>query len=362
MHQAAFCQAAFKGELMKSKMILVSISTMFIFSGFAQAWQTRKFPAQEVKVVQISGIRGKVNLKANKAATEFTMSFRFEGQNPSSDWNPTLRQESGKLILEIPGPSSRTDWHRMDSNGQAVLHINLEGPSVPAALFWWDGDLNVLDWQAPLKVTNQKGTVKITGGEGEMRVSMVEGSLTVVKRKGNVQVDSYEAKLNLARMEGDMRIQNFVGRTFIQENKGELDISSFKGVSKVTKGEGQVNFSNGRGSLTIDKFEGQIRGKSDEGKVRVVVKGEADVRVRSKDGAISVKAPGSGAYVNAGTKDGRMAVPNYLKSTRYPNLRVATGRMRGVREAEFIFALRAVTLAFGSKSELHLLKSVDFSG
>jgi hypothetical protein len=97
----------------------------------------------------------------------------------------------------------------------------------------------------------------------------------------------------------------------------------------LTAVKGNLDFKNGNAPLRIDRFEGELRGQSGQGPVIAEIEGEADVRVRSQEGAVNLKLPESGAWVNLGTNEGQMQVPSFLKVTRLPSEQLRTGRLHG---------------------------------
>jgi len=293
------------------------------------SWKTYQVPADEAKIMVISGFKGKVKLTASTAAKEFTIRLRYNSKTSvSRHWKYSVRQDGSKLTIQVPGPDDKRALEKIDLEAVPELEIEVSGPPVPTALYWRQADIQAKDWHAALQIVDQKGKVTVSGGEGGLRISLTEGEALVVNRKGNLDIDSYQGRVNLSKVNGEAKINNFIGRIFINESDGIFDLTSFKGPVKITNSKGQLAFNSRRGPVSVDKFDGSIRGNSGQGPVKVKITGEADIRIKTNQAPVTIRGAG-GSRVNVGTADGDLYVPETLKTNRYPNLKVATGLLPG---------------------------------
>lgn len=284
--------------------------------------------------IEIKGFRGSVEYVVNEAAQDVSVEVRQSNSTAplkyQEEWQFSFKRDGSSIQANVEGPTSKQIWNEVLISGVLPeFHLRLTGPSLPLAINWNEGRITVANLNSELQITAIKGFVVVTKGEGPLALTTQEGNVIIRDRKGEVKIDSYIAKVEVKNIEGKLDLQNFTGETQIEDISGEVNLSSFKGTSKVAGLKGRLEFKNGNSPLHIEKFEGELRGRSAQGSVYAEVRGDADVRVESAEGAVNLRLPASGAWVNLGTAEGSLVVPGFLKLTRLPAQQIRTGRLRG---------------------------------
>lgn len=301
-------------------------------------FQPVKMALETGDVVQIKGYKGAVELVSKPAVKDVTVEVvQITPDNVSEEykalldeWQFQLRREGNIVHISVDGPTTKELWNQTLVSGVAPeFNLRVTLPSVPVEVNWGEGKIISNDHNGSLRVTQTKGDVLIAGGEGDLRVANQEGLIRVKNRAGSVDIDAYLAKVELESLSGQVQLENFTGESKVEKIEGALTVTSFRGTTKVASVKGRLEFKNGNSPLHIDDFQGELRGKSLQGPVFAEIRGEADVKVESQEGAVNLKLANSGAYVNLGTSEGSLLVPNFLKLTRSANQQIRTGRLRG---------------------------------
>lgn len=288
--------------------------------------------------VMIKGFRGGVEYVVNKAAPDVTVELRRQVKDTTSElqselqdeWQFLFKREGSEIQIFIEGPTSKQTWNNVVAATQRPEYfLKVTGPMLPVNVNWNEGRIAVIGLDNELHIVALKAEISILRGEGDLSVANQEGSIVVRNRKGTVKIDSYNAKIDVQDIEGQFDLENFIGESLLKNITGNVTLNSYKGVSKVSKLKGRLEFKNGNSPLYIEKFEGELRGRSAQGAIFAEIKGEADVRLESAEGAVSLQLPASGAWVNLGTTEGTLTVPSFLKLTRLPTQQIRTGRLKG---------------------------------
>ena len=315
---------------------LISMSLLLI-SAQALAMAPLRMLVQPGDEVTVKGFQGKVEYIPKDEAKDILVQVSRlnvdsdkEG-SISDEWQFTMKRKDGEIQIQVESPQSKQTWSELLVSGAAQPQFNLRivGPSLPMKVNWQKGSFRTSKFNNTLHVNLLQGTVDVFGGEGELRVDSQRGDVKVISRKGNVEVETYEGKIEVSGIEGDVSVDNFVGDSRVADVEGSLKLLSYKGKTTASKVKGRLEFKNGNSPLHIDNLQGELRGKTMQGPVFAAIKGEANVRVESEEGQISLRLPASGAWVNLGTQEGALRVPNFLKLTRLPRQQIRSGRLRG---------------------------------
>lgn len=284
--------------------------------------------------ILIKGFRGEVEYVVNESLQDLTMvveqktakaNLRFK-----DEWQFSFKREGAVVQIFIEGPTSKPTWNEILALGEIpYYHLKVVGPSRPLRIHWNDGRIIVTQLKSSLQISSIKAEIQASGIRGDVMISTQEGSVRVRDSQGEVKIDSYLAKVEVENVEGRLELENFTGESKVRQISGQVDLSSYKGNTIVAEAKGRLEFKNGQSALHIEKFEGELRGRSGQGPVYADIRGEADVRLESAEGQVNLKLPGSGAWVNVGTAEGSLAVPNFLKLTRLPSQQIRSGRLRG---------------------------------
>lgn len=322
----------------------LTLGTLTLASSLVEAKTTQLQPVKMAvnagDSVQIKGYKGSVEIISQNQSLEVTVEVvqsvsdqvAAEYKTLLDEWQFHLRREGDVVLIKVEGPATKELWNQTLVSGIAPeFHLKVTMPALATEVNWGEGKFISNNHMASIKVTQNKGDVLVTGGEGDLVISNHEGSVTVRNRKGEVSIESYLAKVELENLQGQVNLENFTGESRVEKIEGALSVRSFRGNTKVARVKGRLEFKNGNSPLHIENFQGELRGKSLQGPVSVEVLGEADVKLETQEGSVNLKLADSGAYVNLGSAEGSLLVPNFLKLTRLPNQQIRTGRLRGSR-------------------------------
>jgi hypothetical protein len=300
--------------------------------------QPVKMAVAQSDSVHIKGYKGNIELLSNVAVKDITVEVtQISPDNVSAEykalldeWQFQLRRDGNIVQVTVDGPTSKELWSQtLVSNVAPEFNLKITLPAIPVEVNWAEGKIFSQNHASTLKITQNKGEVQVIGGEGDLNIVNQDGAIKVKNRKGAVAIDSYLAKVELENLQGQVDLENFTGESKVEKIEGNLTLTSFRGSTKVAGVKGRLEFKSGNSTMNIADFQGELRGKSLQGPVTVEVLGEADVKLESQEGAVNLKLANSGAYVNLGTSEGSLWVPNFLKLTRLPNQQIRTGRLRG---------------------------------
>ena len=325
---------SFKQKISGQLAIVIFSSTLFGANIAITAPLPVKMMVSAGDEVVIKGFRGNVEYVVEPSAHDVSVLMsqpsRASAQKYHDEWQFSFKREGSAILAVIDGPSSKQIWNEvMVSNGIPEFDLRVTGPSLPLHINWNEGRITVINLKKELHITALKSNIVVMKSEGDLSIADQEGSVLVRDHKGEVKIDSYLAKVDVKNIEGKLDIQNFTGESHIEDIAGDTNLSSFKGATKVAGLKGRLEFKNGNSPLRIEKFEGELRGRSAQGSVYAEVRGDANVRLESAEGAVNLRLPASGAWVNLGTEEGSLFVPNFLKLTRLSSQQIRTGRLRG---------------------------------
>lgn len=266
--------------------------------------------------IAIKGFRGGVEYKVDPKAKDLRVEAREQEVNPpvhfKDEWQFSFKREGSVIQVFVDSPTSKQIWSEvLATSMQPEFYLKLIGPPLPLNINWNTGRIVVSNLASDLHITSIHADIIVSKCTGELSIANQEGYIQIREHTGQVKVDSYLAKV---------RIEN---------TSGDVNLYSFKGVSVLSDIKGRLEFKNGNSPLRIEKFEGELRGESRQGSVFADIRGTADVRVESAEGAVNLKLPSSGAWVNLGTADGSLSVPNFLKLTRLQSQKIRSGRLKG---------------------------------
>jgi hypothetical protein len=240
-----------------------------------------------------------------------------------------VRREGTAVLVEVRGPDSKASWAQWLKGGMPEMHFELEVPQIPVEISLHEGQINVSNWRQGLALSLVSGSVKSVGTEGFLKLQIQRGQVAVDRHRGSLHVDSFSAKVNIQDLEGDLGLSNFSGDTALAKVKGSLELNSNAGSTSIIKSTGALDFVNGQGALTASGFEGPVRGLSEQGAVNLTIEGDAEVRVESNQGSITVKLPAnSGSQVRMQTDEGVLSAPDAIKSAG-AHIRLLNARLPG---------------------------------
>ncbi|RME14296.1 MAG: hypothetical protein D6797_09170, partial [Bdellovibrio sp.] len=193
----------------------------------------------------------------------------------------------------------------------------------------WEGEGQVNLHEGKVLISDYKGAIKVYQYRGQVQVQKLEG--------GPVYLNAYKSQMKISRVKGDLHVHNFSGSTQVAQSEGRLELSSFEGRSEVKRLKGDFEFKGGRSIISAAFVEGAVTGSSLQGKISLTLKDKVRVRVRTEDAPVTLRLKKSGAWVNLGTEEGKLYVPDFLKLTRYAQLKLRQGRLRGGPSSGSVF-------------------------
>lgn len=287
----------------------------------------------------VSGFRGSVTIESDDSLKMMSVTLKqvtpknLPGEYSDSldEWLFSFQRVQNRIEAKVGSPLSKSLWAKLLANPQyqPEFKMIIKGPSIPVTLSWRQGPIQVKSWNASVKLNTLSSDVRVVGGEGPVSATQQEGVLKIVDRSGAIGVDTYKVVTEFNKIKGPIHVQNFSGKSKIAETDGKIDIYSYSGSFDVADGKGQIQFESDRGKIYVKKYEGDLTSETDIGSVYATLLGQARVKIKSRQGNVSLSLPNSGANVNVGTEKGSLNVPNYLRLTRLPNLQLMTGRLRG---------------------------------
>ncbi len=297
----------------------------------------------------VRGFHGRVRVLAQPDSDQLIVRMRQSGldapaagapassmRNPlmrrhMDEWHFSLSRQGSVVELLITSPQSKDLWQKMLADESLWPRFDLEilAPSRPMDIVWRKGPIQVKGWQAPLNLHSQSGDVLVEDSQGALVVTHQMGSVKVLRHQGQVQMSTFNGVLSLERVVGRIEVENFSGETSVAQSEGEVILAGFEARQSVVGGSGRIEFNNQRSPLRVEGFSGELRGESVQGEVVASLRGEVNVRVLTKEAAVHLQLPGSGARVNIGSQAGNIQSPSFLRVDQFPNLRVARGRLRG---------------------------------
>lgn len=286
----------------------------------------------------IQGFEGGVKVIAGPSKSK-EIQIRLKQENPEKlsaeaksvldEWHLSVQRKGDLIEVAIRSPQSKSIWSKLLLGGIPQFYLEISAPAMPLEIAWRKGPVWIENWDTRMSVHLLSGGLSVVGGKGDARLSNGEGHIKVNDREGNLFIDSFKANLNATNCKGKMEISNFSGMTQMAKLNGHLFMNTSMGKVKLSGLVGRLDFENLDADLDLDGLQGEIRGQNREGSLSLDLKGEADVRIQSKEGPVSLRLPNSGASVNLGTAEGQLYVPNFLEVKRLPNLKWTRGRLRG---------------------------------
>lgn len=309
------------------KEYIVTVLLLVLFTNLARA-EAFKVSSDKVDEIQIIGFEGDVQVKATDKNV-VQVRTTIDSENPE-DWQLIKKLEGKTLFIELQSfLDQREVSERIQQNKYPKVNIVLNSPSKNLQVYLRKGVVNLINWQSDANLEGLHTNVTTKDTKGELKVSNQTGSVSVNDHVGNLKLDTYSARVDVNKLNGASNIQNFSGVTKVVSSETNMNLSAQKGSVVLDATKGKLDFDNLRASIRLNNFEGGIRGQSGQGDFEATIIGKADVRVRSKEGKVKVQTKSSGAFINVGSKEGALYTPRHLKLTRYANIKVINGHLRG---------------------------------
>ncbi len=314
---------------------MITVVMLVLFSIVSRA-EIIKVKAATVKEINITGLKGGVILVAKEGAEFIQVKYKKKSDTATAsevgfnEWSLQKNIKDGVFSLNVVNNLSKLEWKdQLHKNVWPSYQITITGPSKKLQLFWREGVVSITGWTSPVEFQTVSAKVKAHNNNSDIKISNQDGKIWVSNHKGGVEIETYSADVNLQSIVGPVKVYNFSGQNIIKNTDGAIHLELQSGRVKIEDSIGKIDFKNKRATIHLKKFKGRIRGKSGSGDILAELIGEADFRVRAKEGKVRVRALSSGAFVSVGSNEGDLLMPKYMKMTRHTSVKVINGHLRG---------------------------------
>lgn len=288
-----------------------------------------KFDVTPNDQLVISGYLG--TLQLHQSGSSQQLQIRFKERDSSNSPSYLVEKQGNNIVVKINGPSTKDELKKTLRSGRwGFFDVEIYGKSLPTKIFLKEGHITINNWSSDISLLQVKGDLRLLGCDGSFQGQIDEGKAFISNHKGPLRISSFKSQMEIDKIDGKMNIENFGGLTKINNALGDISLKTTQGASFVQGGHGKFLFENGRGNISIRNFSGEIEGNTEEGSVNMILQDLVNVRIKSNQGHVSIKAPHqSGATLNLGTTDGDFVVPKHLKITHHPDIKYVTGNLLG---------------------------------
>ncbi|MEC9282647.1 MAG: hypothetical protein VX642_08035 [Bdellovibrionota bacterium] len=304
------------------KKIILSILVLFVASPiYSQEQKENIFSTKNIEFLEIIAPASKVKLR--KQGEDGTI--KLSGVSAE---DLEIVQEANKIKVRVKSIDLSKELFVFGQFSGALL--KLSGKSISA-------DLQELE-VSKTDIATEKLSLVWKKNTGDLLVKTINGAIEVSDNSGAFNFTSYDSNLKLLNHTGDVSIE---------AHKGLLDLEKIKGKLSLNSNQSKLNLDGLEGDFYLESYQPNVNTKNVDGYQKITSKGGEFAigvssgerfRINSEEARIRVLMPSSsGAHINIGTEDGDLYYPKYLDLKRYPNLKVAIGRLRG-RSGGSVFA------------------------
>jgi hypothetical protein len=307
--------------------ILLSLSILFSFSSSMALTQTLSLAENDQLFIE--GVSGQVVVEgADKDDVSIQVKALDAGRYADM-WQPVIQRQRKGVLVSISGPSTKSDWQRLDKN-YPRFQVLVRGKPSSLEINWRQGDIQISKWTAPVKVSQVNGKAVVKDCKGTLSLHLVKGQIALSNHSGQVDIETYGANTKIDQLTGPLSIKNFSGDSVVSNNNGSINFEAFRGVTKIVGGKGRLGFHLGEGRFEISKFEGAVDGNAETGRVILKAVNETKTKLRADEGRITVYMPkNSGAGLDIATAEGGLFVPYGQNVRHLPKLKWVKGSLRG---------------------------------
>lgn len=294
-------------------------------------FQPMQMALQKKDVVIIRGHSGSVEvLPHERMDVRVVAERRGRARWTEDDWKLTIDRQGDTVFVQILGPGSKDQWQRILRDLKAPdFTLKVYVPANEVKVFWQKGNVSVAELGSVVQVNLSAGDLRLNRLRGPTRVYQHEGRATIHDMEASLDFEGFNVELEVKNLKGRAQIENFSGKTRLYDLTGDLAFKTFSGDTEIDSSQGRLNFENGRKPFHIKGFKGEIRGRSAQGAVYALLQGDSKINVRTEEAPVVIRAPGSGAHVNIGSREGALITPQFLQLKRYPDMNLRLGRLRG---------------------------------
>lgn len=179
-------------------------------------------------------------------------------------------------------------------------------------------------------LVSQKLSIVWRQNQGNLKLVGEEGLVQIQEGKGAIDIHSQNLRAKIETHAGDLSWDGFAGQLDLRQLQGRMQLRSQRDQISIRAHEGDLQLTGLQPKLQAYELKGSQKIQTKRGELSLQLQEDSRLRLEADDARVSVALPkNSGAYMNLGTEEGDLDYPNYLELKRFPNLKVAQGRLRG---------------------------------
>lgn len=286
------------------------------------------FETKAVKRLHIVGIKARVNVSGGEGSR---LEVRISNGKGEESLVPKAEVKNGEIFIKAKGLHTKKKWEKMlGTKGMPDVQIDIKGPSLPLRVNLLEGNVVLKSWKHSFLISQKKGKIKSLANRGEGSLHLIEGEVEVQSHSGNIKADLFRVKTQYNKVQGEVWHKSFTGDVDMSGVSGVVHVQANQGKVVISGGNGDTHFDVGEAEFHFSKRRGSLQGKSSQGTVHASLGKAVKVSIQSKAGDVTLRVPRtSAARVNIGTQDGKLVVPQGLRTTKQGVYDIARGRLKG---------------------------------
>ncbi len=291
--------------------------------------QVQFFETKSIQRLHIIGVKARVHILGDQGSR---LEVRISSHGGADDLVPKAEVKNGEIFIEAKGFHTKKSWEKVVFRGKNVpdVQINIKGPSLPLRINLLEGDVVLKNWKHDFLISQKNGKIKSLSNKGEGSLHLVEGQVEMSSHIGNIKADLFRVQARYNKVKGEIWHKSFSGDVNINHALGTVHMQVNQGKVNVIGGKGNTHFDLGEAEFHFSKRSGLLKGKSLQGTIRAILDRAVKVSIQSKTGDVLLQVPHtSAARVDIGTQDGKLVVPQGLRTTKRGVYDIARGRLKG---------------------------------
>ncbi len=301
-----------RGTLHNRSMTLIALFIAGLAS-LAPAAQKTSYPAHRmsaegIKEIRVSGVKGKLVLKAREAKL-YTIKVNHTKGKKGEDWHLSVERQRDALVIEVFSTEYGREWrNQVRRESWPEFDIELEGPSQPATLAWREGAIEVANWKSALEVSFLKGPFTAAGMRAALKVQAVDSDVRVRDHRGALDIKGENGSVEIRGVEGATKFHWVQGRVLFDRTSGEIEIDQTGGDLRVRGGSGVLNAKMASGKAEVESFKGKIKAEGDS-RWSLTAAAPSEVEVLGKTNDVTMKWRSGGVKLFLSTAKGKIEAP-----------------------------------------------------
>ena len=316
--------------------ILVFIFSSVFTSAYSQASSFRPVtvPLEGEDKILVRGYKGTLEVYSH-SAHELRIVGKKESSGPFNQWNFQVRKKNNQIEVVVKGPSGIEDWEKIRSGSIPTFHLKIYAPKRALDISWSQGNVELDQWTAPVKIHMTRGKIKSQKGAGEFSAQLIQGEIQVNQHKGNIHLQTYKGKVFLVKTEGSLKVDNHSARLNLSEHEGPVDVRNHSGQMVAKKISGNLHLNNVSGVFSLNDISGSLQGQSQKGAIHVQASSLQNFSLNVDSTPVTLKLPkNSGAMVSMRSERGSLRGPGHLRKIKKGRWTELRGRLRGKEQGE----------------------------